>query len=201
LHAAKALAQFLRTMISGNSKYDKVRRGEDAFNVMEAEGYTLFKAEGGPEGEQIFLPGGGFVVGQGGADCFHCHSDAAGLFTDEQFHNNGLDVDPFSDPGLGGITGDPSDLGKFKTPTLRNIALSGPYMHDGRFATIGEVIAHYNDGGHFSSTVDPFMKFTDEDATLGLTGEKVAQLWAFLSTLTDHDFVNNPAFADPGTPQ
>jgi cytochrome c peroxidase len=197
---ARAIAQFERTMISGNSKYDKVVRGEAAFTPDEAAGLTLFQAEGGPIGQQIFLPGGGFVVGQGGADCFHCHTDAAGLFTDEQFRNNAVQAEPYTDVGRGAITNDPSDIGRFKVPTLRNIMLTAPYMHDGRFATIEEVIDHYNDGGHPGFTVDPFMKFTDPDQTLELTAQKRAQLIAFLNALTDMDFVNNPAFADPGPP-
>lgn len=200
LKAAKALAQFLRTMISANSKYDKVQRGEAAFTPDEAEGYFLFQAEGGAVGQIIFLPGGGQVVGQGGADCFHCHTPAAGLFTDEQFHNNGLDSQ-FTDLGRGAITGDPFDMGRFKTPTLRNVALSGPYMHDGRFTDLQEVIEHYNDGGHASATVDPFMKFTDPDQTLELTPLKKQQVLAFLNALTDMDFVTNPDFQDPGPPQ
>lgn len=200
LKAAKAIAQFLRTLVSANSKYDKVKRGEAAFTPDEAAGYTLFQAEGGAPGEQIFLPGGGFVVGQGGADCFHCHNDAAGLFTDEQFRNNGVQETPYADHGRMVVTADPMDDGKFKVPTLRNIMLTAPYMHDGRFATIEEVIDHYNDGGHPGSTVDAFMKFTDPDLTLGLTPEKKAQLIAFLNALTDMDFVNDERFSDPGTP-
>jgi cytochrome c peroxidase len=200
LKAAKAMAQFLRIMVSGNAKYDKVQRGEAAFTPDEAQGFFLFLAEGGPVGQVIFLPGGGQVVGQGGADCFHCHTPAAGLFTDEQFHNNGLDA-TFTDLGLGGVTGDPFDMGKFKTPTLRNIALSGPYMHDGRFGTLEEVIDHYNEGGVPSATIDPFMKFSDPDNTLGLTPQKKQQLLAFLNTLTDLEFVTNPEFQDPGPPQ
>jgi cytochrome c peroxidase len=200
LKVVKAIAQFERTLISGNSKYDKVVRGEAAFTPDEAAGLTLFQAEGGPVGQQIFLPGGGFVVGQGGADCFHCHTDAAGLFTDEQFRNNAVQAEPYTDVGRGAITNDPSDFGRFKVPTLRNIMLTAPYMHDGRFATIEEVIDHYNDGGHPGFTVDPFMKFTDPDLTLELTPQKRAQLIAFLGTLTDMDFVNNPAFSDPGPP-
>jgi len=200
VRTAKALAQFLRTMISGNSKYDKVQRGEAAFTPDEAEGFFLFQAEGGPVGQVIYLPGGGQVVGQGGADCFHCHTNAAGLFTDEQFHNNGLDAQ-FSDLGRGGITGDPFDMGKFKTPTLRNVAVSGPYMHDGRFTTLQQVVDHYDDGGTPSATVDPFMKFTDPDNTLGLTAQKKQQLIAFLNTLTDWEFLTNPLFQDPGPPQ
>ncbi|HEY0977576.1 MAG TPA: cytochrome c peroxidase [Flavobacteriales bacterium] len=197
---SKAIAQFLRTLVSGNSKYDKVVRGEDIYTNEEFQGRVLFEAEGGPVGQQIFLPGGGFVVGQGGADCFHCHNQGAGLFTDEQFHNNALDTEPFADQGRAAVTNDPFDAGKFKTPSLRNIMLTAPYMHDGRFATIDEVIDHYNDGGHSSSTADPFMKFTDPDLTLELTPQKREQLKAFLNALTDVDFVNNPAFQDPGPP-
>jgi cytochrome c peroxidase len=78
--------------------------------------------------------------------------------------------------------------------------LTAPYMHDGRFGTIEEVLDHYNDGGHPSSTVDPFMKFTDPDITLELSPQKRAQIIAFLNTLTDMEFVENPAFGDPGPP-
>ncbi len=196
----KAMAQFLRTLISGNSKYDKVKRGEAAFNIDEAQGLTLFGLEGGPVGMQIPLAGGGFVVGQGGADCFHCHTEATGLFTDEQAHNNGLDSEPFPDLGRGAVTGDPFDNGKFKVPTLRNIMLTAPYMHDGRFTTIDQVLDHYNDGGHPSSTIDPFMKFSDPDLTLELTPQKRAQIIAFLNALTDDSFLIDPAFSDPGEP-
>lgn len=197
---AKAIAQFMRTLVSGNSKYDKVVRGEAIFTNDEFQGRVLFEAEGGPVGEQIPMPGGGFVVGQGGADCFHCHNSGAGLFTDEQFHNNALDPEPFVDNGRYLVTNDPFDKGKFKTPSLRNIMLTAPYMHDGRFATIDEVLDHYNEGGHASSTADPFMKFTDPDLSLQLTPMKKAQLKAFLESLTDLDFVNDPRHQDPGPP-
>jgi len=201
LLAAKAMAQFLRTMISGNSPWDKFRRAEGTISPEAQEGYTLFKIEGGPEGVPFQIPGmDSTVIGQGGADCFHCHVEASGLFTDEQFHNNALDPEPFADLGHGSVTGDPFDNGKFKTPTLRNIMLTAPYMHDGRFSTIEEVLDHYNDGGHPSSTVDPFMKFTDPDITLELSPQKRAQIIAFLNTLTDMEFVENPAFGDPGPP-
>ncbi len=201
LLAAKAIAQFLRTMISANSPWDKWRRFEGTIPVDAQVGYDLFQIEGGPEGVPFQIPGmDSTVIGQGGADCFHCHVEAAGLFTDEQFHNNALDPEPFADLGRGAVNGDPFDNGKFKTPTLRNIMLTAPYMHDGRFTTIEEVLAHYNDGGHPSSTVDPFMKFTDPEITLELDATKRAQIIAFLNTLTDMEFVNNPAFSDPGPP-
>lgn len=199
--AAKALAQFLRTMVSANSRFDKVYRGETVFTIDEAAGRTLFQLEGGPVGQQIQIPGmDSTVTGQGGADCFHCHTDAAGLFTDEQFHNNAVQEEPYTDQGRAGVTNDPFDAGKFKTPTLRNVMLTAPYMHDGRFATIEEVIEHYNDGGHPGLTVDPFMKFTDAEIDLGLTAQKKLQLKAFLNALTDMDFVNDERFSDPGTP-
>lgn len=186
---AKAIAQFLRTMISGNSRYDQSQQGEIVLTPDEQIGATLTTLEGG------FPPD--VPNGQGGADCFHCHPHGGNRFTDGSMRNNGLD-EIFTDLGLGGITGLPQDQGLFKTPSLRNVAASAPYMHDGRFATLEEVIEHYNSGGHPSPTISPFMKFTV--GGLQLTAEKKAQLIAFLHTLTDEEFLNNPAFADPGTP-
>ncbi|MBP8822973.1 MAG: cytochrome-c peroxidase [Flavobacteriales bacterium] len=200
LLVAKALAQFIRTLVSGNSPFDKFRRGEGTIPADAQMGFTLFNLEGGTPGELIPVAGSTPVIGQGGADCFHCHTADAGLFTDEQFHNNALDATP-ADIGRFGVTSDPADLAKFKTPTLRNIMVTGPYMHDGRFATIDEVLDHYNGGGHPSSTVDPFMKFTDADMELGLTPAKRAQIKAFLNALTDAEFLNNPEHQDPGPPQ
>ncbi|HRH69998.1 MAG TPA: cytochrome c peroxidase [Flavobacteriales bacterium] len=186
---AKAIAQFLRTMISGNSRFDKFQRGEGLLTVDEQLGLQLWQLEGGD-------PALG-LGGQFGADCFHCHPTAGGRLTDGQLHNNGLDAE-FTDLGAGGVTGLAEDMGRFKTPTLRNIALTAPYMHDGRFQTLEEVVEHYNSGGQQSPTVDPFMKFGQ--GGLELTPEKKQQLIAFLNTLTDMDFVNNPAFQDPGEP-
>jgi len=186
---SKALAQFMRTMISGNSPFDKFQRGE-AFLPVDAQlGVQLTQMEGGN-------PALG-LGGQWGADCFHCHPHAGGRMTDGLLHNNGLDSQ-FTDLGAGAISGLPEDMGRFKTPTLRNVALTGPYMHDGRFQTLEEVIEHYNSGGHESPTVDVFMKYTQ--GGLQLTSEKKQQLLAFLNSLTDVDFVNDPAFSDPGEP-
>ena len=119
------------------------------------------------------------------------------MFTDHQLHNNGLDS-VFSDLGAGGVTGNPADMGRFKTPTLRNVALTAPYMHDGRFQTLEEVIDHYDSGGHPSPTIDAFMKFTT--GGLQLTAQNKQQLLAFLNTLTDTEFINDPDFQDPGPP-
>jgi len=199
LLVSKAIAQFIRTMVSGNSPFDKFRRGEATLSVDAQLGFDLFQKEGGMIGQIIPVAGSEPVIGQGGADCFHCHTADAGLFTDEQFHNNGLDTD-FADPGRAGVTLDPSDMAKFKTPTLRNIMVTAPYMHDGRFADIHAVLDHYNTGGHASPTIDPFMKFTDPDMELGLSPAKRQQILAFLNTLTDEEFLTNPAFQDPGPP-
>ncbi len=164
-HVVMAIAQFERTLISSNSKFDKYSRGEEVFTKSELNGFAIFNSERG--------------------DCFHCHGTS--LFTDNLFHNNGLDVEPFLDLGLGKITENTSDNGKFKTPTLRNIEVSAPYMHDGRFATLEEVIEHYDSGGHFSSTVDPLMKKLG--VGLNLTNQEKSDLIAFLKTLTDYDYI------------
>ncbi len=186
---AKAIAQFLRTLVSANSRFDKFIRGEMNLDIDEQLGFQLTLQEGGD-------PANG-QGGQFGADCFHCHPHGGGLFTDGIMRNNGLDAS-FTDLGLGGVTGLSQDMGKFKTPTLRNVALTAPYMHDGRFQTLEEVIDHYDSGGHPSSTVDPNMKFSE--GGLQLTPEKKAQLIAYLHSLTDMDFVTDPRFQDPGPP-
>ena len=183
----KAIAQFVRTMVSSDSKFDLWRRGETDLTDSEYNGYQMFLREGGdPE----VVPGGQF-----GGDCFHCHGEAGLQFTDHLFHNNGLDASFELDPGHFNVTGNPQDSGLFRTPTLRNVALSAPYMHDGRFATLEEVIDHYNTGGVPSSTIDPFMKYGS--GGLGLAPSQKADLIAFLHTLTDTAFVNNPAFSNP----
>ena len=164
LHVVKAIAQFERSLISTNSKFDKYLRGEISLTASEMNGYAIFNSEKG--------------------DCFHCHGTQ--MFMDNQFHNNGLDIEPFLDLGLGSVTGNPSDNGKFKTPTLRNIELTAPYMHDGRFTNLEEVIEHYDNGGHYSSTVDPLMKKLG--VGLLLTNQEKEDLISFLLTLTDEEF-------------
>ncbi len=180
LHAAMAIAQFERTMISGNSKFDKFTRGEVALTPSEQNGFSLFNRD-----KTDLLSGG---------DCFHCHGGQGGLFTSNNFHNNGLDS-LFTDLGLEVVTGDINDRGKFKSPTLRNIELTAPYMHDGRFATLEDVIEHYNAGGKPSATIDPNMK--NLGVGLELSASEKTDLVNFLKTLTDMDYVNNQEFADP----
>ena len=185
-HVAKAIAQFLRTVVSSGSRYDRWRRGEIILTEAEENGRILFITEGGdPEAGQ---------GGLWGADCFHCHTLAGMQISDYQYHNNGLDS-VFTDLGRGEVTAQPQDFGRFKTPSLRNVEFSAPYMHDGRFETLEEVIEHYNSGGHFSSTVDPFMKFTQ--GGLQLTEQRKQDLIAFLKALSDPVFINNPDFSDP----
>ena len=173
---AYALAQFVRTLISGNSKFDRYYRGEVMLSDAEMRGMMIFFSERG--------------------DCFHCHP--LPLFTDYEFHNIGLDsVFTGENQGLYLITKNPADLGKFRTPTLRNVALTAPYMHDGRFATLQEVIDHYSDHVKASPTLDPIMSHNNRDINLRLTPQEKADLIAFLLTLTDSTFINNPDFGPP----
>jgi cytochrome c peroxidase len=182
----KSIAQFIRSMTSFNAKYDRAQYGPETFTPLEQLGLDIWNDEGGSPPE---VP-----LGQQGADCFHCHSLATEIFTDNQFHNNGLDS-VFTDLGQGGVTGNPAQYGRFKTPSLRNIEYTAPYMHDGRFQTLEEVVEHYNSGGHPSATVDPFMKFTV--GGLQLSDQKKAALVAFMKALSDEEFITNPDFQDP----
>ncbi len=181
---AKAIAQFLRTMISGNSKFDKVVRNEASFTPDESYGYDLFQRDKND--------GAGIL----GGDCFHCHPQPIYFQNNTEYLNNGLDA-VFTDLGRGGFNGNVNDNGKFKVPTLRNIELSAPYMHDGRFTTLDAVINHYSSGLQNSATISPLMKEIDNGGLLLPPYEKSC-LVAFLKTLTDWDFVNNTELLDPG---
>lgn len=176
---ALALEQFLFTMISATTKFDSVRIGAAMFTPEEQRGFSLFM------GEFRSIAQGG----KSGADCFHCHQGA--LLTTGDFRNNGLDSLP-TDVGHKFMTNDPKDIGKFRVPSLRNIALTAPYMHDGRFQTLEQVIDFYDHGVKRSATLDPNMKQTDDG--LRLTPQDKSDLIAFLKTMTDHRFVNQPAF-------
>lgn len=175
---AKALAQFQRTLISGDAKFDRVQRGTATFTVAERRGWEIF----------FDFPGG-----LPAAECGHCHSDP--LFTNLEYFNNGLDEAPellkHPSPGRGAVTGRRSDRGKFRTPTLRNIELTAPYMHDGRFTTLDEVIDHYVSGGHYAENVNPNVR------RLTLSDRDKKDLLAFLRTLTDTSFVRNPDLQNP----
>ena len=176
-HVTKALAQFERTLISANSRFDKHLLGELSLTDSELNGFNVFMDESK-------------------GDCFHCHGNANNpLWTDNLFHNNGLDSQ-ITDLGLGKFTGNPSDNGKFKSPSLRNLQFTAPYMHDGRFSTLDQVINHYSEGLQNSSTIDPLMKSINNGGVHLSESDKI-DLKAFLLSLSDSEFIINPNFKDP----
>ena len=184
---AKAIAQFLRTLISSTSKYDVMYKVENSVTLTVKE--ELIWAEVTPQEKA----GYDLFKSLNGADCFHCHNGP--MMQVQKYSNNGLDANP-SDLGREKVTGSSADRGKFKVPTLRNIALTAPYMHDGRFATLDEVIEHYSSGVHTSPTIDPLIEYAFQGG-VQLDAEQKAQLKAFLNTLTDYEFINNPKFKKP----
>ncbi|MCF6170957.1 MAG: hypothetical protein L3J31_06040 [Bacteroidales bacterium] len=174
----KAIAQFVRTLISANSRFDKYMKGEVQLSQSELNGYVLFTTEEG-------------------ADCFHCHGGFGNpLFTTHLFYNNGKDS-LFTDPmDRFLVTQDPMDRGAYKATTLRNIELTGPYMHDGRFATLEEVIGFYSQGLKPSPSVSPLMHHIN-DGGIQLTPSEKEDLLNFIKTLRDDEFLSNPDFAKP----
>ncbi len=171
----RALAQFVRSLVSFDSPFDRYWYGGDSTAMSEEaqNGLALFTSQG---------------------KCAGCH--APGLFTDHALRNNGLDV-VLSDAGFGAVTGDPADMGKFKVPTLRNIAVTAPYMHDARFATLEQVLNHYNGGVHMASpNVDLLMDFWGMNPT-PFSADEINDLSAFLNALTDASFLTDPALAQP----
>lgn len=175
IHVLWALGQFERVLISFDSKYDRVRAGQTTFTESEAKGHALYQA-----------------------NCASCHSE--GLLTDHQHHNNGLDATDrfaFTDPenerwGRYRITLDSADIGRYKTPTLRNVSVTAPYMHDGRFATLDQVLGHYTQGIRSSRTLAPQLR-----GGLDLSPADQQALIAFLHTLTDTTFLTHPSYANP----
>lgn len=168
----RALEQFLLTRVSHDSKFDRVLQGTEKFSDEEQRGFELFHTEYDPRREQF------------GADCFHCHGGP--LFQSQSFANNGLDLQ-FSDLGRFDATKKDGDKGKFAVPSLRNVELTAPYMHDGRLETLKEVIEHYSTGIRRSTTLDPNLaKHPDGGVPLS-DGDKRA-LISFLKTLTDKKF-------------
>jgi cytochrome c peroxidase len=179
--ATRAIAQFERSIVSFNSRYDRVLELNEGWPTNEElRGQQLFFIE--PFQQTDNHPG-----------CSHCHNGP--LFTNNAYFNNGLDdvdsIEDFEDKGRGGVNNNVFDYGKFRTPTLRNIALTAPYMHDGRFQTLEEVIDNYALGGHGVENEDPNL------APFTLTEDDKRSLVAFLEMLTDTSFVNNPAYKNP----
>lgn len=175
-NVAFALSQFFRVMVSSNSLCDKFFQHTANFTASQMNGFNIFTTEKG--------------------DCFHCHS--LGLFTDDKFHNIGLDS-IYTGVNLGrhNVTLNNNDIGLFKTPTLRNIELTAPYMHDGRFLTLEEVVEHYNSGVKHSATLDPIMTKPSKLYGLGLSTSEKKDLVNFLKTLTDTAFTNNYLLQQP----
>ncbi len=178
--AVKAIAQFERTLISGRSKYDLVLNfNQGELTEEEERGRELFFIE--------------FATNIDHPGCSHCHFEP--LFTNNQFENNGLDdvatLNDFEDKGLGGFNNNILDNGKFRVPTLRNIAETAPYMHDGRFNTLEEVVDHYASGGHGVENENVNIK------AFNISPEDKSALIAFMKTLSDQDFLENPAFKSP----
>ena len=174
---AMAMEQFLASIVSDNSKFDKAKRGELKLTAEEQRGFDLASQKG----------------------CFNCHSTS--LFTDNQSHNTGLDF-KFIDLGLGGFTKESLQNGKFKTPTLRNVAVTGPYMHDGRFETLEKVIEFY-DHEVLKNINSPDNKttiskaFMEQGTRNRLSPQDTKALLAFLNSLTDYEMLANPKFSDP----
>lgn len=167
----KALAQFMTLMVSANSRYDKYVRNEPGgtLNSQELQGRSLFQT-----------------------NCASCH--ATDLFTDSKFRNNGLPPNPnLNDLGRETVTGFASDRYKFKVPSLRNIALTAPYMHDGRFGSLQSVLNFYASGVQNTQNLDPLLQ---QHPTLGipLNQQEKEAIIAFLKTLTDEEFISNPLF-------
>lgn len=183
-HIAKAIAQFERTLISANSKYDKVLRHETYFTEQEYRGFEL-------------------ANDQSKGNCLQCHTtDADALGTTRKFSNNGLDyaetASDYKDKGLAGFTANKQDAGLFKIPSIRNLGFTAPYMHDGRFETLEEVLEFYSQDLQHSFNRDS--KLAPENSTgFDLTKEEQEDLIAFLNTLNDSDFVTKPEFANPWT--
>lgn len=192
---AAGLASFQRTLVSSNSRYDKFLRGELALSEIEELGRKLFMAH--PDVKASLR----------GANCIDCHSQflTSGFRSRfDGFTNNGLDAEENLLAGLQEVTGKPEHRGMFKVPTLRNIALTAPYMHDGRFNTLDEVLDHYDDGIRKSSTLSPLImeadnlhKDSEDRISLNLNDAEKAATIAFLNTLTDEEFVTAERFSDP----
>jgi cytochrome c peroxidase len=164
----QAITQFVASLVSANSKYDKMKRGEATFTTEEQNGYQLFQSK-----------------------CVACHAEP--LFTDHSFRNTGIPVDPaLNDYGRMRITGKSSDSLKFKVPSLRNVYLTFPYGHDGRFYAIANVLEHYADGVQDGPTVDPLVK-----NRIPLSNVEKFYIQSFLRTLTDSSFISDPRFAPP----
>lgn len=194
-HIARALAQFQRTLISQDSRYDKFLRGELQLSEMEQRGMQSFFTHPDPS------------INLRGSNCGDCHRN---FLTDgfsigfDGFANNGLEDQANLENGLFEVTGNPADKGKFVVPSLRNIALTAPYMHDGRFNTLEEVLDHYNQHIKESSTLDVLIRDASNELrepndpiALKLTEQEKKDIIAFMLTFTDSTFIINEKYSNP----
>jgi cytochrome c peroxidase len=177
-----AIAQFLRTLVSNKSKYDRVIGGNGHFSREEYSGYVL-------------------VNDQTKGDCLHCHTtDGNALGTTLKFSNNGLDgimhAEDYKDKGRGAVTAKTSDNGKFIIPSLRNVAVTAPYMHDGRFKSLEEVMNFYSNGVKVCANIDSKMEFAHYGGA-HLSAEEQQNIIAFLKTMTDSVFISNAEYENP----
>ena len=181
---ALAMEQFMLSIVSHDSKYDKFLAGEVQLTASEERGRILFESEYNP-----------FFPLTSGADCAHCHG--GNNFDNNQYMNNGLDNDAnISDIGREEVTMNVDDKAKFKVPSLRNIAMTAPYMHDGRFKTLRRVVDHYNSGIQTSTTTDQALMSTQQTGLL-LTETNKLDIINFLKTLTDEVYLNNDDYKTP----
>ncbi|WP_310590018.1 cytochrome-c peroxidase [Dyadobacter chenwenxiniae] len=177
----KALSQFMTTLVSATSRYDYFLQGDaSALTDLEKQGLTVFKQK-----------------------CASCHSSE--LFTDFSFRNNGLIPNKIKDQGRYAITLNEADRLKFKVPSLRNVGLTAPYMHDGRFTTLQQVLNHYandqsgsKDSIFASPTLDPLLQVAGQKRGIKLSATEKQAIIAFLRTLNDEQFINDKRFSDPG---
>lgn len=186
---SKALAQFIRSMVSVNSKYDEGRAG---VNIPTATFSNFTDSEN--NGKALFFQ----PKSVGGLSCVGCHSTEAFINPDAGTTNNGLDLESTDDQGVFEAIPNPAFLGTFKVPSLKNVELTAPYMHDGRFATLEEVVEHYNSGVKAHPNLNSSLK--DEDGNpqqLGLTEQEKTDVVNFLKTLTDETMINDVKFSDP----
>lgn len=167
----KALSQFMVTLVSADSKYDRMKQGKESFSAEEAQGMHLFQQK-----------------------CASCHHGE--LFTDESFRNTGMYYNTqFKDEGRYRVTLDPADRMKFRVPSLRNVEYTAPYMHDGRFYSLEAVLNFYSDGVSDNPNLDPELKQNGHTG-IAMTVQEKQWIISFLKTLSDKKFITNPAFAE-----
>lgn len=186
---SKALAQFVRSIVSHSSKYDNGR----ATSTTPGANFSNFTAEENL-GKSIFFR----TIPNGGGACFACHTTEAFVSANPGPQNNGLDALTTTDLGAGAVFPNPIFIGRFKTTSLRDIDVTAPYMHDGRFTTLEEVVEHYNSGIQNHPTLSPALQDVNGNAVrLNFTEVQKAALVAFLKTLTDSNVATEPKWSNP----